>query len=136
LVVRVLASSLDRQLAGGRPPESGRLLAARAQVLVSPTTRRALAQSFDNVTAHARRTPAMRDPRMPLNRRSIIACEREIREMRDALLTPLPAPARGAAMASWLLSDGTGPLFDGHRSIELQSTIRQVIAQLDPTVTL
>src|ERR1017187_10509822 len=39
-VVHLLGSTLDAQLAQGRPPESNRFLAARAQILVSPTGRR------------------------------------------------------------------------------------------------
>ena len=46
MVVRLLGSTLDAQLARGRPPESNRFLAARAQILVSPTGRRALAQAL------------------------------------------------------------------------------------------
>ena len=40
LASRLLASSLDYKLAEGQSPESSRLLAARAQVLVAPASRR------------------------------------------------------------------------------------------------
>jgi hypothetical protein len=136
LFARLLASSLDRQLAQGRSPESNRLLAARAQVLVSPTMRRALAQNWANLLVQARIPPVVRDPRVPLNRDYIIAREPDIQQMLNALLAPLPAQARGAAMASWLLSDGTGPLYDRRRSADLGIALRESIAQLDPSVCL
>lgn len=78
----------------------------------------------------------MRSPRAPLNRGCIIAREPEIHEMINALLTPLPTPARGAAMVSWLLSDGTGPLFNRGRSADLGTALTEAIAQLDPSASL
>ncbi len=130
------ASYLDRQLADGRSPESSPLLAARAQVLVAPVTRRALAQNWENLLAQARRPPATRNPRVLYNRESIIACESDIREMQNALLVPLPSPARGTAMASWLLRDGTGPIYNRRLSGDLGMTIKKAIAQLDAAVSL
>jgi hypothetical protein len=53
MVVRLLGSTLDTQLARGRPPESNRFLAVRAQILVSPTGRRALAQAWANLLERA-----------------------------------------------------------------------------------
>jgi hypothetical protein len=133
IVARLLAPSLDRQLAQGCSPESSRLLAARAQVLVSPAMRLALAQDWENLLVQAHRPPAMRDPRVPLNRDCIVAYESEILEMLNALVAPLPAPARGTAMVSWLLSDGTGPLYGRRRSTELGTALREAMAQLDPS---
>jgi hypothetical protein len=78
----------------------------------------------------------MRDLRVPLNRESIIACEPDIQEMLNALLAPVPAPARGTAFASWLLSDGTGPLYNRHRSADLGIALREAIAQLDASTSL
>jgi hypothetical protein len=136
LLARVFAASLDDQLARGRPPESGRLLAARAHMLVSPAVRRVLAQGVDNVIRQGRRAPNARDPRAPLNHPGIVACEPDLCALRAALLTALPAPARGAAMASRLLADGAGPLFDRHRSPELRSRLREAVEYLDPSVSL
>jgi hypothetical protein len=77
----------------------------------------------------------MRDPHAPLNREPILACEPETREMIHALLNPLPVPARGAAMASWLLRDGTGPIYNC-RWGDLSAALREAIEQLDPSVAL
>ena len=134
LVSRLLASSLDRQLAEGTSPESNLLLAARAHVLVTPVTRRALVEGWEGLLAQARRPAAMRSPRVPLNRESVTTCEPEIEEMVHALLNPLPIPARGTAMASWLLRNGAGPTYNRHRSGEMRIALRQAITHLDPSV--
>jgi len=78
----------------------------------------------------------MRNPRVLYNRESIIACESDIREMQNVLLQPLPSPARGTAMASWLLRDGTGPIYNRRLSGNLGTSIREAIAQLDAAVSL
>jgi hypothetical protein len=136
LAVWVHAARLDRQLAGGRPPESGRLLAARAQQLVSASSRYDLAQSWAHVLVEAERGPRMRNPRVRLDRRRIHACEPEIRELIQALLTPLPIPVRGAAMASNLLSDGGGPLYQARGAGRLGAAVGSAIANLDPALPL
>jgi hypothetical protein len=132
-LARLLAAGLDRQLASGRSPESSRFLAARAHVLVSPAMRRELAADLANVIAQAGRPAVMRNPRVPINRSSILACEPEIRETITALLTQSPAPARGAAMVNRLLSDGSGPLYNRRRAEQLSIALAEARAVLDPT---
>jgi len=48
-LARALSFRLDRRLAAGRSPESDRLLAARAQHLVSAATRHALADDWEHL---------------------------------------------------------------------------------------
>jgi hypothetical protein len=64
-------------------------------------------------------------------RDSIKDVEPDLREMLTTLAVPLPASARGVAMARILLTDGTGPLFNPHSSTNLRNAIRGVTAQLD-----
>jgi hypothetical protein len=136
LVVRLLASSLDHKLAAGRSPESHRLLATRAHMLVSPALRRVLARNWENVVVQAHRPPVMRNPRAPLNRAGVMACERQIQQMIEALVSAYPTPARGVAMASLLLRDGTGPLYHRRGSLELEAALLDAVAQLDPWISL
>jgi hypothetical protein len=105
-------------------------------VLVSPATRRALAQSWENVLRLAQKPPAMRDPRARLNRCGIIACERHIRDVHITLSTPQPLPARGMAMMSCILSNGMGPLYGRHSPSDLKIALEEAMAQLDPSVSL
>jgi hypothetical protein len=55
----------------------------------------------------------VREEAVPICHDRVITSEFEIREMLDALpMAPLPVPARGVAMASWLLIDGAGPVYN------------------------
>lgn len=130
LFARMLASSLDRRLAQGIPPERSRLLAARAQVLASPAIRAALAADLERVAARSRWAPVMRSPKVPLNRRGIVACDPVLQQALDTLVTPRPTLAQGVAMISCLLSDGTGPLYESRRSGELGRTLSEAIGHL------
>jgi hypothetical protein len=132
LLARVRAPSLDRQLLAGCPPGSSRALAIRARQIVSPAGRRGLAQGWEHVLDLGRRPPVPRTPRGPLCRGRIAAAERDVREMLAVLTGALPITARGAAMASVLLSDGTGPLHNHRSPLDLGAEVRQATRQMDP----
>jgi hypothetical protein len=132
LLARVRAPSLDRQLAAGYPSRPSRALAIRAQEIISPAGRRELAQRWEHVLDLAGRPPVPLTPRAPLCRGRIAAAERDVREMLDVLTGALPIAARGAAMASVLLSDGTGPLHNRRSPLDLAAEVRQATRQLDP----
>jgi hypothetical protein len=129
---RALAASLDRQLAAGIPAESSRPLGIRARRIVSPAGRREIAEGWDQVLDHGRRPPVPRTPRAPLCRDRLAAAEREVREMLAVLAGPSPIAARGAAMASLLLSDGTGPLHNHRSALDLGAAVREATRQMDP----
>jgi hypothetical protein len=136
LVARLWGSTLDAQLARGRPPESNRFLAARAQFLVSPVGRRALVQNWIKLVERAGQAPPPRSPRVHPNRAAIARCEGNIGEMLALLARPLPISVRGAALARVLLSDGTGPLYRHHGASDLGRCIAEVLAGLDPSSPL
>jgi hypothetical protein len=135
-LARLRASSLDRELAVGRSPESSRLLAIRAQRLVCPDLRAELARDLEHLLTQAHAGPSMRSPRAPLNRAAITSCEPQIRAVINALLAPLPVPASGPAMVSRLLSDGSGPVYHRRRSADLQAALTDAAAHLDPVRAL
>jgi hypothetical protein len=132
LLARLRAPSLDRQLAAGRSPGSGPALARRAREIISPAGRRELAQRWEHVLDLARRPPAGLTSRGPLCRGRIAAAERDVQEMLAVLTGALPITARGAAMASVLLSDGTGPLHNRRSPLDLGAEVRQATRQMDP----
>jgi hypothetical protein len=137
LAVRLQASSLDRQLAEGRAPESTAWLGARARTLVAPNVRHRFARLLAHVEAQARRPPVMRSPRGPLNRVAIAACGGPLAEVRRRLAGHHPVPARGMAMTSRLLGDGTGPHYNGRLSTrDLDDALTRIIEQLDPLLAL
>jgi hypothetical protein len=131
----LFGSTLHRQLAAGRPPESGALLAARAARLVSVPTRRRLAQGWERVLDQALSAPRQRNPHAPLCRKRISDAMGDVHAMLGALSTPLPVSARGVAMASRLLSDGTGPLYNRSCTVRLSTALAEVTAELDPAFT-
>jgi hypothetical protein len=131
-LARVGAWTLDRRLASGRSPESGRLLAARAEQLVAQPARRALAGQWANLLVQARRHPTLRDHKAHLCRDRIIGAEPDVRVMLEALVRPAPVPARGIALAALLLGDGTGPLYNRHTSADLHRVLWNVTKALDP----
>ncbi len=81
---------------------------------------------------HARTAPRARSPHAPLCRDRVAAAEGDARAMLSALSSPLPVPARGVAMASRLLGDGTGPLYNRNCPVSLSAALRSVTAQLEP----
>jgi hypothetical protein len=131
-LARALASSLDRELAAGCPPGFSRAMALRAQRIVSPAGRRALADGWERVLVQASRPPAPRTPRGPLCRDRIAAAQGDVRELLAALTGALPVAARGAAMASVLLTDGTGPLYSYRSPLDLGTAVREATRQLNP----
>jgi hypothetical protein len=119
---------LDRRLAEGSAPESRLLLAARAQDLVSPAKRLSLAHEWTDLLAQARLPPSPRDPRVPINRETIVASEPEIRVLLEMLVETKPHHVRGVAVMSSLLTDGAGPVYNRKRSSELHGVLMEVSA--------
>ncbi len=136
LLARLFGSSLDRQLAAGRPPETGRLLAARAQVIVALPRRRALARKWERVLREAGRPAGPGSARLLLCRDRIAAAEPGLRELMARLAVPLPVTAQGVAAAGTLLTDAAGPLYNRRSPISLGAAVRTATGQLDPAAPL
>jgi hypothetical protein len=135
MLARALGASLDRQLAAGTPPESSRLLAARARDIVSLPHRESLARSWDHLLRVAHRAPTLRTPAVPLNAAAIRAAEPDIRELMERLIAPLPVPAQGVAAATLPLTDATSPVYgrpSRDASDALAGLLGDAIDQLDP----
>jgi hypothetical protein len=132
LLARALGVSLDQRLAAGCSPESTRLLAARAQYIVSLPHRTSLARSWDHVLRVASRGPSLRTPAVPLNVRAILAAEPAIRELTERLAAPLPVTAQGVATATVLLTNATSPVYGRPRPDALAVLLVGAIAELDP----
>lgn len=143
-LARVFGASLDEALAAGNAPESSRLLAARARDIVSLRRRTSMAGNWDHLLRVARRSPRTltvphrRAPAgaVPVCADAIAAAEPAIRELIARLSAPLPVPARGAAMASVLLTDATGPVYNRRSPVTLTAALAAAITQLDPALPL
>jgi len=125
MLARYQADRLDRELAEGASPEASAALAARAMRLTSLDFRRALAASLRRIVlatgepaliwpaqlAASKSPGAARPPRVPLRHAWISQSARLLAEVATRLAEPGPVPARGVAMVTRLLSEGTGPLY-------------------------
>jgi len=136
LLARALGASLDQQLAAGRSPESTRLLAARAQAIVSLPCRTSLARSWDHLLRAARRAPAAGTAAVPLNVAAILAAEPAIRELMKRLAAPLPVTAQGVAAATILLTNANSPVYRFQRRAAVADRLDAAITQLDPAQPL
>ena len=136
LLARASGASLDRELAAGRAPEASRLLAARAQDIVALRRRRAVAADWDRLLAVATRARGRGEPTRRIRGDLIVAAGPAIRELVRLLSAPSPVPARGVAMASVLLTDGTGPVYRRGADVSLDEAIQAAITQLDPALPL
>jgi hypothetical protein len=132
---RSRAFSLDARLAAGSSPDGTRLIALRARRLVSLTRRQRLASDWDRLVRAARERPSA-GRRAPLCRDRIVAAEPDIRQLELSLRSALPVPVRGVAMASHLLVDGTGPVYNRRAAVDLPTAVREAIRQMDPSAEL
>jgi hypothetical protein len=128
---RLRAASLDRQLAAGRPPEASPALAARARQLVTPASRWALARNLEHLLQRAGQRPHPRRV-VPTRTDALTAAAPALRQAGSVLRAPFPAGARGVAMLSLLLGDGTGPLYNPHSPVVLVDAVREAVAELGP----
>jgi hypothetical protein len=137
LLARWLAPSLDRHLAGGDVPESGLLLALRAQRLVSPTGRRRAAEDWQHLLDRALCAGARVQPALvrPCSDR-IREAEPEMQRLISLFVAPFPMAARGAAMAGGILRDGAGPVYNPRSTTNLGALVRAAIDQLGPSAGL
>jgi hypothetical protein len=129
---RLFGASLDGRLAEGESPATSRILAARAQLIVSPARRRELAQSWLSLLEppDAPATFMMFPDAQPVRER-IIANEALIHTLVAALIAPMTAP-RGVAMARILVTDEAGPLYSRDCLDDLSRTLREIILRLNP----
>lgn len=135
-MARVLGDSLDRQLAAGRPPESSRLLAIRAQHLVSTAQCYALGASWEHLLTQPGHSHPGYDPHLPVCQSRVIAAEADIKGMLEVLDGPGPKAVRGVAMLRILLRRGDGPLFNRRCPVDLQTALREATTELDLSTAL
>jgi hypothetical protein len=132
LLTRWRSLGLDRDLAAGAAPDDSRMLMIRAEQLISPGSRRELARRWDDVLERCARDRGDGRTRIPLQYRQIRAAESEIRRMARMLEGGLPVQVRAVAVASLLLTDGTGPLYNPAACEELPAWVRLAVETLDP----
>jgi hypothetical protein len=143
VLARVFAAPLDQSLADGCPPESSRLLAARARDIVDLNRRRSLAGHWEHLLRVAHRAqqaqrgwPPPPAGAVPVCADRITAAEPLIRDLISKLSAPLPVPARGVAMARALLTEANSPVYSRRARVALSAAVRAAADQLDPALPL
>ena len=134
--VRLNPARLDSDLAAGRSPEISSRHAARARRLVSPRMRDALASNWEHLLSIAHAPSGGLSHRAPIQRERVHRAEPEIRELIAALRVTGPIPARGVAIATRLLTDGRGPVYNPEGSENLTAAIAVALEHLDPATPL
>jgi hypothetical protein len=155
LMARVRASRLDGDLAGDASPDSTVALSLRAQMLVSERNRRDVAEGARRLLATATQAPtgdrspepaahgsqmpaghgpqmtAAGRPRVPLCRDRVREAAEELGDLIRRLLADGPVAARGVALASALLRDGSGPLYHRANADDVRARVREAVTALD-----
>jgi hypothetical protein len=73
---------------------------------------------------------------VPIRREQLHRAEPEIRELIEALRASGPMPARGVAIATNLLTDGRGPIYNAKASDDLTATVIRAMKHLNPALPL
>jgi hypothetical protein len=74
--------------------------------------------------------------RVPIRRDRVHQAEPEIYELITALRALGPIPARGVAIATALLTDGLGPIYNPNAPDDLAAAVALAVQHLDPTLPL
>jgi hypothetical protein len=136
LIIGWQALTLDAELAAGRSADDARLRALRGDLLIAPAHRVKLAGQWEALLARASRPRGEAYPRLPLRRAAILAAEADILALVAALRGPLPVRVRGVAIASLLMTDGTGPVYRAPRGTDLATAVQSALRHLDPATEL
>jgi hypothetical protein len=124
IAVRLHTFSLDRDLAAGASPDASVALALRAQMLVRPRYRRALARSARRVLTAATQSPFGSRLAVPVCRDRVKDSSEEFADLIRRLLAAGPVAARGVAQASVLVADASGPLYRRASPGDLRARVR------------
>jgi hypothetical protein len=132
---RLLATAMQAPANGGsREAAADRLRVPAAARLRVPAAARL------RVPATARlRVPAAARLRLPAARPTVPICGDRVRESAEEfgalirrLLADAPVAARGVALASALLSDGSGPIYHRANADDVRARVREAVDALDP----
>jgi hypothetical protein len=111
LLARSLGRRLDHALIAGADPAGARLLAARAELLTSARMRGSLADSLHGLV-RAAHGPQRRWWALG-SRSAVLANASELDALAMLLTSERPLYAQGLAQLNGLLTDGTGPAYQG-----------------------
>ncbi len=130
LQARLFAWRLDREIEAGAVVVPGTPLAAHVARLTSVKQRDSLARGLRRAVDRAESTRGCVSGPFPIGSGQVAECRSEIDHITLLLHSPRPVHPRGMARLRMLLTDGTGPLYDGGGSGSLAAELRAVVAAL------
>jgi hypothetical protein len=127
LVARMLAPWLDRELADGAEVPLSNAHAARAEQLISPHTRTAVARSLEKLLERAQ-TPKRAAPiaTIPLCREQVVGAAPLIASTVSRLRSGERVDARAVARLKLLIGDRRGPFYRLTRFDALAVALREI----------
>ena len=130
ILARLQAPWLDLALASGADPSGSPQLERRAAHLLSHLNRVRVVGALRQSRRSAGTRIDPRDPRVPVNQEEVRLAERGLAELEELLIGSTPVYCRGIAMASQIVSEGTGPLYQPRRRGDLRERVAAVLAAL------
>jgi hypothetical protein len=130
ILARLQAPWLDLALASGADPAGSPQLERRAAHLLAHLNRVRVVGALRQSRRSAGTRIDPRDPRVPADPEEVRIAERQLVELEELLISPAPVYCRGVAMASRLVTEGTGPLYAPRRRGELRERVAKVLAAL------
>jgi hypothetical protein len=135
-LVKRRALELDWELAGGAAVGHSDELRLRAEQLLLPQGREELARSIDRLVSWTdqesdskfRVRDGERPRRMPIRREKVWACRPLLVELAERLRGGRRVSVRAVAMASVLIRDRSGPLYDRDQDRRLQRAIQTTLS--------
>jgi hypothetical protein len=134
LLAQARSLTLDAQLAAGAAADTDKLRQVRARQLTSPRLRRKQAARWDELLNRCTggNANSARAAAVPVQQREIVAVALQIRQLTRRLRGRIPVSAQGVAMASLLLTDGRGPVYNRACAPQLNRALRDALDHLDP----
>jgi hypothetical protein len=130
IAVRLSASTLDRALAAGTPPESSSSLALRSAQLVDPRTKTRLARTCEAIVLQAQQPRRGSALTVPLDWPTVRRNTPDLLAIAARLAKPAPTSPCGVARIHLLITDGAGPLYYPRHAGDLHRAISAAIEAL------
>jgi len=130
VLARLQAPWLDLALASGADPAGSPQLERRAAHLLSHLNRVRVVGALRQSRRSAGTRIDLGDPRVPVDREEVRMAEGGLIELEELLISSAPVYCRGVAMASQIVTEGTGPLYRPQRRGELRELVAKVLGAL------
>ena len=132
LRVWVTSLKLDRRLAEGALPGSSPELGLRAEQLNSARSRHALSSCLTAVVDASGCPPGPWTRAVPIAKPRVVEAAGPVVCLARDLRTLDDPPVRGVALASWLVCDGSSPLYDPESPVTVREVAQRARAALVP----